>query len=204
MVDVKQPLISVDSVVCRLVGTGIEILLAERWNEPYAGEWGLPGVLLQANESLAEAARRALLDKTEIPEENVRGIFQLGAFDETNRDPRGSTISMACWAFVDPETPTTGQWVNVDNLAELPFDHNLIIERAVSLLENPVEELVKGILGNFFSSGDYALLVESAGATIDRTNLTRIIPSRLPHVSKAGKAPSRISRKNSQHWTFSS
>lgn len=198
----NQPLISVDAVALRLTAHGLEVLLAERWNEPYAGKLALPGVLLLPNESLEEAAIRAVLDKTDIPSEKVRGISQLRAFDATNRDPRGSTISIACWVFVDPTTETSGTWMRVSAIEDLPFDHKNILMSAMKLLRNPSETLVWGILSEEFASGDYALLIESSSGDIDRTNLTRIIPSRLPHIRKTTARTSAITKKKSQYWAL--
>lgn len=195
-----QPLLSVDSVIMRLTKSGLEVLLAERWNEPFAGSYALPGVLLNSSESLAEAAVRAVEDKTDIPAHNVRGVAQLKAFDATNRDPRGSTISMTCWTFVDPNTETSGSWTPVSEIDDLPFDHMNILHTALHLLENPSKTLVWGILGEKFSSGDYALLIESAGGQVDRTNLTRIIPSRIPEAVGVGLEVSKLTQKKGTHW----
>lgn len=197
---IVQPYLSVDTVAIRLVPQGLEVLLAQRWNEPFAGMNALPGVLLLPGETINDAAQRALADKTDIMED-IRGFMQFGVFDDTNRDPRGATISVATFVFPDPNAPTSGSWINVVEVGELPFDHNVILTQAMSLLTNPSAELARGILGATFTSGDYALLVESAGGAVDRTNLSRIIEARLP-VSKDGSAVSKFSRRRGVQWKF--
>lgn len=176
---VQQPLISVDAVALRLSEKRLQVLLVERWNEPYAGQLALPGVLLNTNESIQEAVQRALEDKGDIHPEQYRGMEQLGVFDGTNRDPRGATISISCFAFLEEDASTSGTWVNVDELPELPFDHSLILEQALHRLSSPSEELTWGVLGEEFTTGQYASMLTSLGEIVDRSNLSRIIPVRL-------------------------
>lgn len=202
--NITQPALSVDSLVFRVTAQKtLEVLLAERWNEPYAGQKALPGVLLLPNESLADAAIRAVTDKTRVAESKVTGTKQFRAFDDTNRDPRGLTISLTQYVFLsDSNTVTEGFWTPAAPLNDLlPFDHGAIIESAVAELQNPSSELVRGILGDTFGAGDYAWLVEAAGGSIDRTNLTRIIPSRYG-VERAGTAVSSLSGKRTSQWRF--
>lgn len=177
--NVKQSLISVDAVALRLSGKQLQVLLVKRWNDPYAGMLALPGVLLNTNESIEEAVQRALFDKGDIDPSEYRGLEQLGVFDGTNRDPRGATISVSCFAFLSPECSTSGTWVNVEELPELPFDHALILQRALHRLSSPSEELTWGVLGEEFTTGQYASMLISLGETVDRSNLSRIIPARL-------------------------
>lgn len=176
---VKQPLISVDAVALRLHNKKMQILLVERWNDPFSGMLALPGVLLDTNESISDAIERALFDKADVSGGDYRGMEQIGVFDETNRDPRGATISVSNFAFLRKDAPTSGTWVNIDEMPELPFDHAKIIERALSRLERPTEELMWGIFGDFFTTGDYAFMLQDLGVEVDRPNLSRVIPARL-------------------------
>jgi len=202
--DITQPALSVDSLVFRVTSRKtLEVLLAERWNEPYAGQKALPGVLLLPNESLSEAAIRAVTDKTQVAEDMITGTKQFRAFDDTNRDPRGLTISLVQHVFLaESDAATEGFWTPAAPLNnELPFDHGAIVQNAVNELQNPSSDLVRGILGNTFGAGDYAWLIEAAGGSIDRTNLTRVIPSRY-EVERAGTAVSSLSGKRTTQWRF--
>lgn len=200
--NLNQPYVSVDTVPLRLTAAGLEVLLAERWKEPFAGSHALPGVLLLPGESIKDAAIRALEDKTDIVEGvNADSIIQIGVFDDANRDPRGATLSISVFVF-PTATETSGKWVKIDEVGELPFDHNTILQAGRRKLENPQVDLVAGIFGDTFTSGEYALLVESAGSSIDRTNLSRIIESRLP-VSKVGMATSPLTKRRGTQWELS-
>lgn len=192
----NQPVISIDSLIYRINGNGeLEILLVKRWNEPFAGQLALPGVLLNSNESITEAARRALLDKADIKNEYIRGVKQFKVFDTSNRDPRGNTIAIACFTFISDSSNTSGTWVNISRIKQLPFDHNLIINESLKKLHNPDESIIFGITGNTFTTIDYKNIVLQSGGELELSNLIRIIPSRLTYIKETESVSSGRGRK---------
>lgn len=110
-----------------------KILLIQRKNEPFKGFFALPGGFVEMNETLKEAAARELFEETRL-----KGIelTQLAAFDKPDRDPRDRNISIVFYGFTTNENSLVlggddaenAQWISIDNLPQLAFDHNEIIE----------------------------------------------------------------------------
>lgn len=84
------------------------------------------------DESLEQACQRELEEETGL---NIEGLKQFKAYGAVNRDPRGRTISVVFYAFVNEELTVcagddaaNAQWFKLDKLPELAFDHQQIIE----------------------------------------------------------------------------
>ncbi|MFD4421387.1 NUDIX domain-containing protein [Agromyces sp. NPDC058484] len=131
LTDYPRPSVAVDTAVLTVPPGGpLSVVLTT-----VDGDHRLPGTFLHEGEVLADAARRALAEKT-----GVRDIrpYQLRVFDALGRDDRGWVLSVAHYAAVP--------WRDVDVVAEraivvaldeigrLAFDHNAIVELAVARL----------------------------------------------------------------------
>jgi 8-oxo-dGTP diphosphatase len=109
-----------------------QILLVKREDAAFAGKWSLPGVLVRADETFADAARRALRTKAGLDAGNWY-IEQLGTFGAPHRDSRGRVVSVAQLALERSDglelVPGGGimraDWVPVRGLPaeSLAFDH---------------------------------------------------------------------------------
>ena len=159
-----QPLVSIDVIPVRLRrGAGLEFATGARIFEPFLGEQALPGVLLRAGESIEEGALRALESKVGLPSAQLTHV---GAFDSTNRDPRGATISIALLAIYDEETESKkAHWTPLESgaYASLPFDHGNIVAAGEKRLEEMLwsdREVTRQLFGEEFSTSD-VLLVKS-------------------------------------------
>jgi ADP-ribose pyrophosphatase YjhB (NUDIX family) len=75
-----------------------EVLLIQRGHPPFEGQWALPGGFVEYEEPLETAARRELEEETSL---RPRSLNQLAAFGNPGRDPRGWTVSVVFWAWVD-------------------------------------------------------------------------------------------------------
>ncbi|MEL6534091.1 MAG: NUDIX hydrolase [Bacteroidota bacterium] len=138
-----RPMVTVDAVILRPGELETwEILLIERGNPPFAGQWALPGGYLDMKEDLHTGAKRELVEETGLQVE--RPMTQLGAYGDPKRDPRGRTITIA-YGIVLTETESTqavgGQddaraaaWHMVDQLPALAFDHAEIIAKGITTL----------------------------------------------------------------------
>lgn len=171
-----HPLIAID--VVPIAGGGPrEVLIgsALRPNDPFAGTWALPGVILVAGESLDEAAMRALRNKAGVDPESVSFIVQIGAFDTPNRDPRDHVISVAYVAVFEKESARKLRWS--PDPRDLSFDHGAIIARAREELRVrwlTDLEFTRALTGERFSTTDAVHLAESVtGAPQRPSNLMR-------------------------------
>ena len=110
------------------------VLLIRRKKEPFAGSWALPGGFVDANERLADAARRELVEETGA---TVADLEQLYTAGDPGRDPRGWTVTVAYLAQVAPDAlkPVAADdadavgWFALDELPSLAFDHAMLLAR---------------------------------------------------------------------------
>ena len=131
-----RPCVTTDCLVFRKIDSVWSVLLIERGNEPFKGCWALPGGFLEMEEDLDTCAARELQEET-----GLTGIelHQFYAFGAPNRDPRHRTISVAYWGVDNTEQQAVGsddaveaRWFALDKLPSLAFDHEQIIQKALS------------------------------------------------------------------------
>ena len=99
----KGPHVAADLVVLTALWSDVlelRVLLIRRRNKPYRGSWALPGGFVDMDEDLETAARRELLEETNIAQLESAHIEQLEAFGHPKRDPRGRTVSAVFMAWV--------------------------------------------------------------------------------------------------------
>ncbi len=94
----ERPSLAVDVALMTVSDGVLRVLLVQRDEPPHAGCWALPGVFLKMDETLEQAAMRALSTKAHI--EDVF-LEQLYTFGDPARDPRTRVISVAYYALVD-------------------------------------------------------------------------------------------------------
>jgi 8-oxo-dGTP diphosphatase len=124
-----RPAVTVDALV---LSNQNSVLLIERSHDPFQGKWALPGGFIDMDETLETACQRELLEETGL---RVGELKQFKAYGAVDRDPRGRTISVIFYSFQEEESqPTAGddaakaKWFPLDQLPELAFDHQQIIE----------------------------------------------------------------------------
>jgi ADP-ribose pyrophosphatase YjhB (NUDIX family) len=144
-VGVDNVIFSVDAVQNRLL-----VLLVMRREEPFVGQWSLPGTLVRQGESLEDAAYRVLSEKI-----RVKNLYleQLYTFGGPRRDPRESPdsygvryLSVSYFALVrfsEAELIADGvsgiAWYPIEQVPQLAFDHNQILEYGYYRLRNKLE-----------------------------------------------------------------
>lgn len=137
-----EVLAGVDIVALRLGEEGeLQLLLIRRAQAPFAGEWALPGVLVNgrsADASLDAAAERALQDKARIAPAHLEQVTTVG---NANRDPRGWSLSTVYLALLAPNMALQHEDLRFVALAEvlqgrqaLPFDHAQLVAQAAERL----------------------------------------------------------------------
>lgn len=135
----EKPSVTVDIILFTVKDKGLKVLLVKRAVEPFKDMWAIPGGFVKMNESLEEAARRELLEET-----NVKDVYleQLYTFGDPGRDPRTRVITVAYFALVNAEkfklkasTDTKDvAWFSMHELPDLAFDHKKILEYALKRL----------------------------------------------------------------------
>jgi ADP-ribose pyrophosphatase YjhB (NUDIX family) len=144
-VGVDNVIFSVDTQQNRLL-----VLLVMRQDDPFSGQWSLPGTLVRNGESLENAAHRILAEKIRV---NNLYLEQLYTFGGPGRDPRESPTSFgvrylsvsyfALVRFEEAELIANGvngiAWYPIKQVPKLAFDHNEILEYGYRRLRNKLE-----------------------------------------------------------------
>jgi 8-oxo-dGTP diphosphatase len=181
----ERPALTVDIVVFALDEEGLQVMLIERDLEPFEGRWALPGGFVRVDETLDEAARRELQEET-----GLRDIYleQLYTFSGLGRDPRERVVTVAYYALVnlgghDVQASTDARnaaWFNIDELPDLAFDHDQILETALERLRGKVRYQPIGfeLLPNKFPLRDLQRLYEIVlDRELDKRNFRKKILS---------------------------
>ena len=132
-----RPSLTVDCVIFGLDADDLKVLLIRRASDPHKGKWALPGGFVDMDESLEHAALRELEEETGLTRVYLE---QLYTFGDVHRHPLGRVITVAYYSLIricsynlQPRSSFARKaiWVNVSELPELAFDHNLIVAKAL-------------------------------------------------------------------------
>ena len=129
------PTLTVDAVIFQISNGVLEALLMKRPNEPFKGEWALPGGYNAEGETTTNALHRIVEQKAGVDiNKDLSYIEQLYTFDTVDRDPRGHAVSvtyMGCGRDITlRDAGSHVAFLDVDNLPELAYDHANIIAYA--------------------------------------------------------------------------
>jgi 8-oxo-dGTP diphosphatase len=121
----------------------MEVLLIKRARQPNKGKWALPGGFIKKKELVEDAAHRILEAST-----GVKNIYleEIAVFDRVDRFPTHRVFTIGHFALISPEQYqlTTGKdstevrWFKMNELPELPFDHENILNVALTKLRSRV------------------------------------------------------------------
>lgn len=129
-----HPAVTTDCVIFGLDGETLKVLLVERGDEPYKGCWAFPGGFLNPDETVEQGALRELGEETNLKEAYIE---EVGVFSKPNRDPRERVITIAFFSIMHIRNVKAGDdaakanWLPINNLPELAFDHQEIFEAAL-------------------------------------------------------------------------
>lgn len=110
-----------------------EVVLLERDHPPFAGEWVLPGGLVERDETAREACTREAAE--EVGVEVTVDAF-VGLYDDPDRDERGNVSAAYLCSRVSDDLPVAreeARRVATFDPADLPamgFDHHRIVTDA--------------------------------------------------------------------------
>lgn len=134
-----RPSVTTDIIVFSKVRQPYQILLIKRGHEPYKDKWALPGGFIEPDEELETAALRELKEETGLTKIQLR---QFKTYGKVDRDPRGRTISVIFYGFINAENnkilagsdAADAVWFNINEIPPLAFDHSDIISDALKVL----------------------------------------------------------------------
>ena len=178
-----------------------------RIRAPFEGQWALPGGPLNANEDLATSASHTLRDTTGLEPRYLEQLYAFGSVDRSGGRLADRVVSIVYWALVGADEAERAiesqnvQWFWADELPNLAFDHNEIIQYALGRLRNKIEysriaheflsptftlaqlrEVYEAVLGRELDPGNFRRMVESSGSveeTGERLAGTRHRPPKL-------------------------
>jgi 8-oxo-dGTP diphosphatase len=176
-----HPAVTVDILVFTLFDGQLSLLLVQRGQEPFKGQWALPGGFVEIDESLKRAAWRELKEETGVHAATLR---QLGAFGQPDRDPRERIITVAYYALVPSHKlsiraasdAADARVFAVNDLPGVAGDHGKIIARGIERLrrEHGAESLAMQLLPNVFTLPQLQHACESILATtLDKRNFQK-------------------------------
>ncbi|MEV6961652.1 NUDIX domain-containing protein [Streptomyces sp. NPDC051207] len=184
--------VTVDLAVLTVHADTLHVLLVERGQEPYAGQWALPGGFVRPDESAETAARRELAEETGLSDVTGLHLEQLRTYSEPGRDPRMRVVSVAFAALLPPpagpgpgNTPleprgggdaAQARWVPYGDARPLSFDHDRILadahERVGAELEHTC--LATAFCPPEFTLGELRRVYETVwGTALDPPNFRR-------------------------------
>lgn len=208
-VGVDNVIFSVDTQQNRLL-----VLLVMRQKEPFLNYWSLPGTLVIQGESLEAAAYRILAEKIKV--KNLY-LEQLYSFGGPGRDPRESIyncryLSVSYFALVRFEEAeliadgVTGiAWYPLEQIPELAFDHQQIIEYGYLRLRNKLEysPVAFDVLPEQFTLGElYQLYTTILGDNFSDYSNFRAKLLKLGFLSDTGVKTSRGAGRPASLYRF--
>ena len=137
-----RPAVTADCIVITKEAAP-KVLLIQRGDNPFKGEWAFPGGFMNMDETTEQCAIRELEEETGL---KVNEVHQIGAYSKVDRDPRGRTVTVAYLAIVAAPMAVCGQddaakaqWFPLSALPELAFDHDEIMQDAVKVFNRHKE-----------------------------------------------------------------
>ena len=176
--------LSVDCVIFGFDNDKLKLLVIEQESSSSKRllRKALPGNLVFENESLNDAAGRILKELTGIDGVYLRQFYTFGDINRLQdlkdqewlrkfrQRPNSRVISVAYYSLVKMEDynlnsgalSEKAEWVDVENIPPLAFDHNVIIERAIGKLRKDTENynISFKLLPNKFTLGQLQKLYE--------------------------------------------
>ena len=218
--------ISVDCVVFGFHQNRLRVLLIEQEN-PVNSEiprFALPGDLVFNEEHIDHAAERVLFELT-----NLKGIYlkQFFTFGDpmrvkkekdqewlkfTRKKPNARVLTVAYFALVKMEdyvpSPSSfaekAEWMDVEDVPELAFDHNEILNKAIEKLRDEVSHHTLGfeLLPEKFTLGQLQQLYEVIlDKELDKRNFRKSI-KKLDTVLALDEKQKGVLHKPAQLFTY--
>lgn len=200
--------VGVDCIIFAVNKDRLSVLLVKRDFEPEKGKWSLIGGFVDDNESVDEAAKRVLRELTGLDNVFIR---QIGAFGEIDRDPGARVVSVAYFALLNMQevdkkvvNEYKAEWVDVNDLPQLGFDHPKMIEQALSMMRRKIltEALAFNLLPEYFTLTQLQTLVETVtGKELDKRNFRKRI-AEIPGVEQTDLIDKESSKRGARMYRY--
>jgi len=136
--------------------TTLWLPLVRRIRQPHEGRWALPGGPLLPHEDLAASARHTLERTTGLTSSYLEQLYSFGAME---RSPQ-RVVSIVYWALVRSDEVARAvdgenvEWFVADEIPELAFDHNGIVQYALNRLR---AKITYSPIARFFLAPEFTL-----------------------------------------------
>ncbi|MEN0048647.1 MAG: NUDIX domain-containing protein [Bacteroidota bacterium] len=202
--------IAVDAIVFGYEKAQLYVLLIKQKFGAYKNIWSLPGGFVLNGEGLTQAVTRELKEEAGIEVDYLEQLYTFG--DQVERDPRGQVISVAYFALVNPENlvlradtdAEDAQWFPFNDLPQLAYDHDQIIQKAIARLQAKLHYQPIGfdLLREEFPFSDLEQLYQTIlGRKIERRNFRKKM-LKLGIVTETGKVKKIGSGRPAQIYRF--
>lgn len=134
--DYMTPISTVDICIFTVMNKKLMVLTHKRLKAPYRSQSSLPGGFIFADQDydIDATAIRVLRAKTGVKVPYLEQVQTVGSLD---RDPRGWSITTLYFSLVDASKINIkeGEWVEIENVGSLAFDHNKLLNIALRRLQ---------------------------------------------------------------------
>lgn len=202
-----HPAVTADCVIFGFDGVDIQLLLIERLIEPFKGKWALPGGFMKMDETIEECARRELKEETNL---TATSVEQFHTFTRVDRDERERVITVAHLALVRLSEVKGGddakqaQWFRLNEIPQLAFDHDEIINMAIKELRKRIcfHPIGFDLLPEVFTMSELQRLYEAIlDVKFDRRNFYNKI-LKLGILTEAEPRPANTARRTPTKYRF--
>lgn len=200
--------VGIDCIIFGFEKEQLSLLLLQRNFEPAKGQWSLMGGFVQEDESADDAAKRVLYELTGLKDVYMEHI---GAFGEINRDPGERVISLAYYALINTNKYDrelvqrhNAYWVNIDEIPDLIFDHNQMVEKARTTMKEKASTAPIGfnLLPELFTLTQLQSLYEAIyGEPMDKRNFRKRIAD-MGYIEKTDKIDKTGSKRGAYLYKF--
>ncbi|WP_436835340.1 NUDIX hydrolase [Bacteroides gallinaceum] len=200
--------VGIDCIIFGFEKEQLSLLLLQRNFEPAKGQWSLMGGFVQENESADDAAKRVLYELTGLKDVYMEHI---GAFGKINRDPGERVISLAYYALINTNKydrelvqQHNAYWVNIDEIPDLIFDHNQMVEKARTAMKEKASTAPIGfnLLPELFTLTQLQSLYEAIyGEPMDKRNFRKRIAD-MGYIEKTDKIDKTGSKRGAYLYKF--